>query len=124
MTRTQDSCSNDLRANLDGLLAKLGQGQFLEAMDAYLADDVVLQEGDGEPKTGKEFCMEFEAEFLQNVAAFGRYEATSIAVAGDKTFYEGVMEFTQKDGVEVSVKQCVVDTWKDGKIVHERFYHA
>ena len=32
----------------------LGKGQFLEAMDKYLTDDVVLQEANGTPKIGKE----------------------------------------------------------------------
>ena len=116
--------TTDNRTALDDLLGLLGQGQFLEAMDRYLADDVVLQEGDAEPKHGKAHVMELEREVLDGVAEFRGYDVSAIGAGGDKTFYESVMEYVQKDGQTVRVQQCVVDTWKDGKIVHERFYHA
>lgn len=122
---TQTSSNQDQLANqLADLHAMLAQGQFLEAMDKYLADDAVLQEGDAEPKQGKAFAMDFEAKFLETVTEFGGYEVLSTAVSGDKTFYEAVMSFTTKDGGPTVIRQAVVDTWKDGKIVHERFYHA
>ena len=114
----------DLQARLNTLHEMLGAGQFLEAMAEFLDDDVVLQEGDAEPKNGKQNAIDFEAKFLENVAEFGGYSVSSTAVAGDKTFYEAVMEYTPKDGDPVRVQQCVVDTWRNGKIVHERFYHA
>lgn len=49
---------------------------------------------------------------------------TSSAVAGDKTFYEGVMEFVTDGTNVIKVERVVVDTWKGGQIVRERFYHA
>ena len=121
---TDTTARPDLRTQLDELHALLAQGQFLEAMDRFLADDVVLQEGNDPPKQGKAAVMDFEAKVLEGVASFGGYRVSSSAVAGDKTFYEAVMEYTQTDGETVRVEQCVVDTWKDGRIVHERFYHA
>ena len=116
--------NTDLEAKLATLHGMLAQGQFLESMDAFLADDVVLQEGDQQPKVGKAHCMALEAELLETVAEFKGYSVSSVGSSDDKTYYESVMEFVQKDGTEVRMQQCVVDTWKDGKIVHERFYHA
>ena len=116
--------TSDPTSDLTALLGLLGQGKFLEAMDAYLDDDVVLQEANGEPKRGKAFCMDFEAKFLETVAEFRGYTVSSVGVGENKSFYESVLEFVQTDGKEVRMQQCVVDTWKDGKIVHERFYHA
>jgi len=111
-------------AHLTSLHDMLAQGQFVEAMDRFLADDVVLQEGNDAPKHGKAAVMALEAKVLEDVAEFGGYQVSSVGAAADKTFYEAVMEYTQKDGAKVRVEQCVVDTWKDGRIVHERFYHA
>jgi hypothetical protein len=114
----------DLQTSLNDLHALLAEGKFLEAMDRFLDDDVVLQEGGGEPKHGKQFCMDFEAKVLEDVAAFGGYRVSSVGFGDDTTYYQAVMEYTQKDGTEVRVDQCVVDTWRDGKIVSERFYHG
>lgn len=38
----------------------LGKGQFIAAMEKYLADDVVLQEANNEPKVGKDVCLQAE----------------------------------------------------------------
>ena len=116
--------TDELKTALSDLHAMLAEGKFLEAMDKYLHDDVVLQEGDEEPKRGKKICMDFEAKVLENVASFGGYRVSSVGFGDDTTFYQAVMEYTQKDGKEVRVDQCVVDEWRDGKIVSERFYHA
>lgn len=114
----------DLQTALNDLHALLAKGMFLEAMDRFLDDDVVLREGDTEPKRGKQFCMDFEAKFLEDVAEFGGYHVSSVGFGDNTTYYQAVMEYTQKDGTKVRVDQCVVDTWRDGKIVSEHFYHG
>ena len=45
-------------------------------------------------------------------------------VEGMEAFYEATMEFKTKDGQHVVQNQAVVTTWKNGKIVDERYYHA
>ena len=39
------------------------------------------------------------------------------------TVYESVMDWVNTDGDDVHVEQVAVARWKDGKIVHERFYY-
>lgn len=116
--------TDQLEASLKTLHEMLAQGQFLEAMDRFLHDDVVLHEGESEPKRGKAACMEFEAKVLEDVAEFGGYRVDSVGFGDDTTYYQAVMEYTQKNGEKVRVDQCVVSKWRDGKIVSERFYHA
>ncbi len=113
-----------LKTSLESMLDMLAEGKFLEAMDEFLHDDVVLQEGESEPKHGKAHCMAFEAKVLEDVAKFGGYRVSSIGYGDDTTYYQAIMEYTIKDGTEVRVDQCVVDQWRDGKIVSQRFYHA
>ena len=102
----------------------LGKGQFLEAMDKYLADDVVLQEANGEPKVGKDFCIAAEKELLATVVEFYRYEMNNVAVTGDFSYYEAIMEFKTNDGQHHKFEQVNRTQWKDGKIINERYYHA
>lgn len=114
----------NIEENLKDLLHLLSQGQFILAQEKYLAENVSLAEGNAEAKTGKEFVIAEEKAVLAGVGEFIRYEVKDYAVNGNVTFYEGVMEYVQTDGVHVKVEQAVVDRWEDGKIVSERFYHA
>ena len=106
------------------LKSLLGKGQFLEAMNKYLADDVVLQEANGEPKVGKDFCIAAEEELLATVTEFIRYEVNNVAVTGDYSYYEAVMEFKTNDGQHHKLEQVNRTQWRDGKIINERYYHA
>ena len=106
------------------LKSLLGKGQFLEAMNKYLADNVVLQEANGEPKVGKDFCIAAEEELLATVTEFIRYEVNNVAVTGDYSYYEAVMEFKTNDGQHHKFEQVNRTQWKDGKIINERYYHA
>jgi len=114
----------NIEENLKDLLSLLAGGQFIEAQEKYLAENVTLVEGNAAPKAGKENVISQEKEVLSGVGEFIRYEAFNTAVNGNVSFYEGVMEYIQKDGVHVKVEQTVVDKWENGKIVSERFYHA
>ena len=44
-------------------------------------------------------------------------------VGDDVTFYECAVDFIATSGQPVHMEQVVVARWKDGKIVHERFYY-
>lgn len=118
------SQNSTIKENLNDLLALLAEGKFIEAQEKYLADDVTLTEGNDQPKAGKENVIEQEKEVLAGVGEFIRYEVFNSAVNGNVSFYEGVMEYVQKDGKHVKVEQTVVDKWEGDKIVSERFYHA
>lgn len=64
----------------------LGRGQFLEAMDTYLAEDVILQEANNEPKIGKQTAIQVEKELLATVTHFGGYEMKNIAIKGNTSY--------------------------------------
>lgn len=116
---------NPIEQNLKHIFSLLKEAKFIEAMDLYLHDDVVLQEANGEPKQGKTFCINFEQDFIDNqLAEFVRYEVGNHAVNGNSSFYDAVMELKLKDGTTMLSEQVVATEWKDGKIYRERYYHA
>lgn len=110
--------------NLQDLLEMLGSGKFLEAQEKYLHEDVALIEGNAPPKYGKAYCMQAEAELLENVGEFIGYTVSKHAVNEGISFYEAVMEYVEKDGTHVRVEQAVVSTWTNGQIIEERYYHS
>ena len=111
-------------ARLNSLLGMLKQGQFVEGMEAFFAPDVTIQEVGQAPKTGRDLTIAVEKELLEGVSEFIQYRAHSIGAGGDKTFYEATMEFKTNDGHHIVQNQAVVTTWKDGKIIDERYYHG
>lgn len=111
-------------AHLDQLLTLLEQGQFVEGMEAFFAPDVTIQEVGQAAKTGREHTIAVEKDLLAGVSEFIQYRAHSKGAGGDRTFYEATMEFKTKEGQHVIQSQAVVTTWKDGKIIDERYYHS
>ncbi len=114
-----------IEKNLQHIFSLLSEAKFIEAMNLYLDDDVVLQEANGTPKHGKAFCVKFEQDFIdQQLKAFVRYEVGEYAIRGNHSFYHAIMELELNDGSTMLSDQIVKTEWKDGKIIRERYYHA
>lgn len=114
-----------IEKNLKHIFALLKEGEFIEAMETYLHDDVILREANGDPKKGKAYCVKFEQDFIDNdLKEFVRYEVNNYAVNGNHSFYDAVMELKLNDGTTLVSEQAVATEWKDGKIYRERYYHA
>ncbi len=98
--------------------------RIIEAMRAFYAEDAVMQENLSEPTRGREANIRREQAFIDSVAEWRGFEVTAAAGHGDVTFYESTLSFVPKGGAPVSLTQVAVQRWRDGRIVHERFYHA
>lgn len=117
--------ANSIEQNLKHIHELLSKGGFIEAMELYLHDDVILQEANDTPKEGKEFSIQFEKDFIENqLSEFIAYEVGNYAVNGNFSFYDAVMTLKLKDGSTMVSEQVVATEWKDGKIYRERYYHA
>lgn len=116
---------DQIRKNLTHIKELLAEGKFLDAMENYLHDDVELREANGDPKVGKQFNLDFEANFIKTqVKEFVRYDIMDVAVSGSNSFYTAEMELKLNDGSTMLSEQVVATQWKDGKIYRERYYHA
>jgi ketosteroid isomerase-like protein len=113
-----------LREKTQDIYNLVGQGKLLDAFDKYYADDVVLTEPRGTWK-GKAACRAHEVEFLSMVKEFHGMEVKAITSDEEAgiVMHETSMDITFQDGNRVNMEQVGVQKWKDGKIVHERFYY-
>lgn len=122
---TATSQEQEILTNATAVLNLLAEGKFIDAMETYLDDAVVLWEANAPAKEGKEHCINVEKDLLKDVTEFIGYKLVSgPAVHGDTSFYEAVMEFVTKDGTHNRFEQVVRTKWKNGKIIDERYYHA
>lgn len=111
---------------IEAVLDMLKNGQITEAQEKYFANDVQTQEVNGPVVSGKENAIAALAAFqaANNVTGFIAYEVGNVAVNGNHSFYDValVLQVNGKDTTRID--QVVSTTWKDGKIVHERYYHG
>ena len=98
-------------------------GKAMEAFEKYYAEDVVMQENSEEPRKGKAANRKAEEEFFASVEAWNGGSVKASAVNGDVSFSEWEMDVTFKGGHRVTMSQVAVRHWKNGKIVHERFFY-
>jgi hypothetical protein len=115
--------ANDVAVLDKALNDAILSGKALVAFEQYYADDVVMQENSEEPRVGKEANRKAEVEFFSSLAEFHEGKLVSSAINGDTTFGEWFMDVTFKNGFRLKLAQIAVRRWKDGKIVHERFYY-
>lgn len=120
MTATEQT----IEKNLKHIHSLLKAGQFIEAMETYFRDDVIIQEGNAEPKVGKQLTLDVENDLIDNkLEEFVGYEIGEYAVQGNFSFYDAVMTLKMKDGSTLVSEQVVRTEWKDGQIFRERYYH-
>ena len=114
-----------VRRRVSDLQDWITQGKILEAMTEFYAPDVAMQENAKAPTLGLAPNIEREKQFLAFVKEWKGYTVKSIAVdepSGVATV-ENVIEFISVQDQPVRMEQVSVQRWRDGKIVHERFYY-
>ena len=103
----------------------LSKGQLLDAFEKYYHDDVVMVEPTGELRKGKTANREYEKNFVSYVKEFHGMGVNSITSNEEQgvTMVESWMDVTFGDGNRVKMEQVAVQNWRDGQIIHERFYY-
>ena len=113
----------NLQQRLNDLLGYIRQGKIIEAMTEFYGQDVKMQENANPPTIGLTANIEREKQFMSGVKEWKGFNVTAQAVGDDATFYECNMDFIATSGQPVHMEQVVVAKWKNGKIVHERYYY-
>jgi ketosteroid isomerase-like protein len=123
-TRTAGS-SIDLTARVQELVSYIQNGRIIDAMYEFYADDLRMQENNNPPTTGLAANVEREKQFLSYVKQWKSVDVDAVAVdaARGRTLVQSRLEFEAVDGKSVKMDQVAVQTWRDGKIVHEKFYY-
>ncbi len=113
------SNEGNVRAVIDGIL----RGEILETFERYYSDDVVMTENGGDDRVGKDANRDYERAFVEGVQFHGA-EVGRVLIDGDLAAVEWSFDLTPKGQSRVTQKQVAVQTWRDGKIVREDFYHG
>lgn len=124
MSSTANQAAPSLKALDDQLNQQILAGDILNAFEKFYADDVVMQENTEEPRVGKDANRKAEQAFVDSVQEFHGVQLLGAAVEGDRSYSEWVLEVTFKGGTRIKMTQAAARQWKNGQIVHERFYYS
>jgi len=113
----------NLQQRLNDLFSYIRQGKIIEAMNEFYDKDTVMQDNANPPTKGLAANIEREKQFMSGVKEWKGFNVTAQGVGDDVTFYECSLDFIASSGQSVHMEQVVVTKWKNGKIVHERFYY-
>jgi hypothetical protein len=114
----------DLKANFEDIKTLVLQGKAMEAFEKYYGDDVVMQENEAPATIGKEANRDRELDFFAKVTEFRGLELKGVAYGEDLIISEWFADYTHAEWGKVTHEQVSVQRWKDGKVIHERFYYT
>jgi ketosteroid isomerase-like protein len=114
-----------IAARVRELLSYVQQGRIVDAMYEFYAPEVTMQENNNPPTVGLEANVEREKKFVASVRQWKRFDVNAVAVdpARGVAFVQSELEFEGVDGKSYRTDQVAVQTWRDGKIVNEKFYY-
>ncbi len=118
------STGEDLKEKVKEYIRMQQSGEIIAALDRFYSDDTVMQENELEPTVGKEANRLREETFLRNVQAFRKAEVKSLSIGADTVAIEWHYDYDHREWGTRNYHQVSLQRWKDGKIVHERFYYG
>jgi hypothetical protein len=98
-------------------------GDILNAFENFYATDMVMQENDSEPFTGKDVNRKRERGFVNSVDQFQGATLVGGAVNGDLSYSGMGVRRDVRGGARTKLQQVAARRWKTYQLVHERFYY-
>lgn len=116
--------TTNLQAVFDEIQSLVLQGKAMDAFEKYYADDVVMQENENPPTVGKDANRQRELDFFSKLVEFRGARVKQVAFGDNVIISEWFLDYTHQDWGKRTYDQVSVQQWKDGKVVHERFYYG
>ena len=113
----------NLQQRLNDLFGYIQQGKVIEAMNEFYDNNTVMQDNANPPTKGLAANIEREKQFGSAVKEWKGFAVMASGVGDSVTFYEAALDWIATDGTPVHREQVSVAKWKNGKIVHERFFY-
>ena len=94
-----------------------------EIYERFYDENVVVQENLEAPRVGRALSIERQKRMNANVKEIHNFHIGSVLVDGDKSVVEMHIEATTQDGYRIHIEELGMQTWKNGKIIHERYFY-
>jgi hypothetical protein len=116
--------SIDIKVAFEDIKTLVLQGKMMDGFEKYYGEDVVMQENEMPATVGKAANRQRELDFFSKVVEFRGIELKAVAFGEDVIMSEWFVDYTHAEWGKVTHDQVSVQRWRDGKVVHERFYYG
>lgn len=111
-----------VRERVSSLISYVERGDILGAIAEFYDERVSMQDNANPPTVGLEANLERERVFFAGITVH-QHRALAAVVDGDFAVINWLLEFIGADGQQYRLDQVTHQTWKDGRIIRERFYY-
>jgi ketosteroid isomerase-like protein len=110
------------RERVAAFVAMIENGQFLESIPLFYAEDMTAQENGEPPRVGRQAQVDNERRALA-LMRFEENRAASYVVDGDRVAIHWVFAMTTRDGARLRMEEIAYQTWRGDRIVSERYFY-
>jgi len=111
------------RERVAQLIALVEQGRYVEAIEAFYAEDASMQENLQPPRKGRAALVAGERKVLAAFKQVRTLPVDRFLVDGDRVVIHWVFEFMRHDGQTFRQDELAWQRWRGDRIVEERFYY-
>ena len=104
------------------LIRLVEDGQMLDAFTKYYGENIAMQENTFAPTVGFKANYDREAAFYGSLLAL-KFTLVSYLIEGNRAVINWVFDYTTPDGKRYRMDEVAIQTWENGKIVHERYIY-
>lgn len=104
------------------LVRHVEEGRIFDAMAEFYHPNVAMQENTQEPVVGQAKNIMRETQFFEGILVH-EHRPLSVIVDGNRAAINWLFDFTGADDVRYRLDQIALQTWEDGRIVHERYVY-
>jgi SnoaL-like domain len=111
------------REHVEAFVRMVEAGEFVEAMEAYYADDATMQENNEPPRVGLPALIAHERH---NIETYGRAKARCLSppmIDGDRVVIQWEFVFRSTGGAVVRIEELAQQNWRGDRLVTERFFY-
>ncbi len=94
-----------------------------EIYETFYDENCISQENQLPPRKGRALSIERQNKVNAALAEIHDFGIGAVLVDGDRSVIEWYFEATTIDGFRGRIDELALHTWKDGKIVEERFFY-
>ena len=110
------------RERLDGFVAQVVAGRFVEAMRDHYHDDAVTRENSGPERRGLSTLIAIEEGTLRAVA-IRAHPPTRVVLDGDDVAIHWTFDITDRQGIVRRMDEIALQHWRGDRIAEERFFY-
>jgi ketosteroid isomerase-like protein len=94
-----------------------------EVYERYYDENVVVQENLQPARVGRALSIERQKLMNANVKEIHDFKIGVVLVDGDRSMVEMHLDATTKDGYRLHIEEVGLQTWQNGRIIHERYFY-